>query len=507
VEIELGDHVYIAGRIGWLGLKAEEYTPVGPILLSVPNLNHGDDVNFGKVYHITQARYDESPEIQLVIGDTLLVKDGAGIGKLGFVANLPGPTTVNSSLLVVRPANELLTNKYLFCYLKGPKFQEIALRRISGSATPHLFQKDIKKLQVLAPPRNEQRRIVAKLETLLSKVGASQQRLAKIPVLLKRFRQSVLAAACSGRLTADWRGEHPGITADGLIESLRGPNGNPSHGKRTKVARLESLPASDYLPDAPATWKWILFGEMLLSIRTGSTAVPQTQATEFPILRSSAVRPRCIDLRNVKFLDRKQSARSENFLVEGDLLFTRLSGSIEYVANCALVRRLDGHRIQYPDRLFCAKLKEPGCAEYVEIAFANPMLRNYLEIESKSSAGHQRISMGALTKFPVPLPPLEEQREIGRRVEGLFKLADAIERRFATAANHIDKLAPAILAKAFRGELVPTESELAKAEGRSFESADELLERIGRNGKSELKKATVNLARRKLVQTNSKKAK
>ena len=208
-EIELGDHVYIAGRIGWRGLKAEEYTPIGPMLLSVPNLNHGDEVNFGRVYHITQARYDESTEIQLIVGDTLLVKDGAGIGKLGFVANLPGTATVNSSLLVVRPANELLTNNYLFYYLKGPKFQEIALQRVSGSATPHLFQKDIKKLQVLVPPRNEQRRIAAKLETLLTKVDASQQRLAKIPVLLKRFRQSVLAAASSGRLTADWRENNP----------------------------------------------------------------------------------------------------------------------------------------------------------------------------------------------------------------------------------------------------------------------------------------------------------
>ncbi len=164
VDIELGDHLYIAGRIGWRGLKAEEYTPSGPILLSVPNLNHGDYVDFANVNHISVARYDESPEIQLKVGDTLLVKDGAGIGKLGYVAHLPAKSTVNSSLLVIRPTNPLLSHEYLFYYLKGPSFQQIALQRITGSSTPHLFQKDIKRFRVLAPPFPEQQRIVSKVQ-------------------------------------------------------------------------------------------------------------------------------------------------------------------------------------------------------------------------------------------------------------------------------------------------------------------------------------------------------
>src|SRR5262249_37435847 len=111
-------------------------------------------------------------------------------------------------ILVVRPNDELILDRYLFHYLRGPKFQEIARERITGSAIPHLFQKDIKKLRALVPPVKEQQRIVAKLETVLGKVDACQQRLAKIPVLLKRFRQPVLAAASSGRLTADWRDEN-----------------------------------------------------------------------------------------------------------------------------------------------------------------------------------------------------------------------------------------------------------------------------------------------------------
>jgi type I restriction enzyme S subunit len=173
VSIDLGEHVYIAGRIGWRGLKADEYTSSGPILLSVHNLNYGDCVNFSTVHHISTARYEESPEIQLKIGDTLLVKDGAGIGKLAYVAKLPAASTVNSFLLVVRPSDALVSNQYLFQYLRGPQFQGIALQRITGSGTPHLFQRDIKQLRVLVPPVPEQKRIVGKLQDLSARVNSA----------------------------------------------------------------------------------------------------------------------------------------------------------------------------------------------------------------------------------------------------------------------------------------------------------------------------------------------
>ncbi len=78
----------------------------------------------------------------------------------------------------------------------------------------------------------------------------------------------------------------------------------------------------------------------------------------------------------------------------------------------------------------------------------------------------------------VPLPSVEEQHEIDRRVAALFKLADAIDKRVALATKYSGKLTQAILTKAFRGELVPTEAELARTEGRDYESAEQLLARI-----------------------------
>jgi type I restriction enzyme S subunit len=97
---------------------------------------------------------------------------------------------------------------------------------------------------------------------------------------------------------------------------------------------------------------------------------------------------------------------------------------------------------------------------------------------SYSSGGQPNIKLEYLNPYPLALPPLSEQKEIVHRVESLFALADRLAARFVDARRRVDSITQAILAKAFRGELVPTEFKLAEAEGRSFESAEELLARI-----------------------------
>jgi len=114
-----------------------------------------------------------------------------------------------TELHIVRPLAGI-SPEYIYRFLAQDRVRRAAKENFTGTAgqarVPTSF---IEELKWPLAPLAEQRRIVAKLETLLGKVDASQQRLAKIPVLLKRFRQSVLAAACSGRLTADWREENP----------------------------------------------------------------------------------------------------------------------------------------------------------------------------------------------------------------------------------------------------------------------------------------------------------
>jgi type I restriction enzyme S subunit len=200
-ERKLGEIATLKGRIGWKGLTAKEYTKEGPLLLSVHSLNYGDYVDFRDANHITQERYDESPEIMLQIGDILICKDGAGIGKLGMIRNLPSQATVNSSLLVIRVGEKVLT-KYLYFSLLSPFFQKIVQERLQGATTPHLYQRDIKTFPVYLPPLSEQPKIIELIEQINLRYSNLCSHYNRKLQNLEELKKSLLQKAFAGELTA-----------------------------------------------------------------------------------------------------------------------------------------------------------------------------------------------------------------------------------------------------------------------------------------------------------------
>ena len=120
----------------------------------------------------------------------------------------------------------------------------------------------------------------------------------------------------------------------------------------------------------------------------------------------------------------------------------------------------------------------PDCSPEYFMHVLNSLLiiKHVEELSGGTASPH--LNVGDIKQFPIPVPPTGEQHEIVRRVEALFRLTGTIEKRVAAAITRAEKLTQAILAKAFRGELVPTEAELARREGRSYEPASVLLDRI-----------------------------
>lgn len=198
-EKTLGDVANTNGRIGWKGLTAKEYTEGGPLFLSVHSLNYGDYVDFRDAFHITQSRYDESPEIMLQKNDILICKDGAGIGKLGIVPELPDTTTINSSLLLIRCKNQVQP-KYLYYNLLSPLFQSIVQSRLNGATTPHLYQRDIVTFPILVPPLKTQQAIVEKLDALRAETKKLEAIYQHKITELEELKKSILQKAFTGEL-------------------------------------------------------------------------------------------------------------------------------------------------------------------------------------------------------------------------------------------------------------------------------------------------------------------
>jgi type I restriction enzyme S subunit len=162
----------------------------------------------------------------------------------------------------------------------------------------------------------------------------------------------------------------------------------------------------------------------------------------------------------------------------GDILYTKVGATFGYAA---------ANTLNYPFSLFVSvalikPIFECLCSEYAEMVLNSEIVFSQAR-DRVSGSGTPDLHLIEIRDFRIPVPTLTEQHEIVRRVKGLFALADTIEKHLLAATVRVENLAEAILAKAFRGELVPTEAELARREGRSYESGAELLARI-RAGRS-----------------------
>ena len=127
--------------------------------------------------------------------------------------------------------------------------------------------------------------------------------------------------------------------------------------------------------------------------------------------------------------------------------------------------------------------------DFLHMVINSKFSRRYFEKKATGTSGSMpKINQTTVINLPIPLPPLPEQQEIVKRIEVLFAFAESIEAKISAAREKTEQLRQSILAKAFSGELVPTEAELARQEGRDYESAEVLLERIEAERASSKKK-------------------
>lgn len=191
--------VSLFGRVGWKSLKSDEYVDDGYVFLSTPNIKN-KDIDFENVNYITKERYEESPEIMLEEGNVLLVKDGSTLGITNIVRSLPRPSTVNSSIGVLKIKSKDISPDFLYWYLSGHYIQNIIQRIKGGMGVPHLFQSDIKKFFVLLPSRDEQEIISKFVNKETSKLDLITEKHHERIRLLKEYRQSFISSAVTGKV-------------------------------------------------------------------------------------------------------------------------------------------------------------------------------------------------------------------------------------------------------------------------------------------------------------------
>jgi type I restriction enzyme S subunit len=231
------------------------------------------------------------------------------------------------------------------------------------------------------------------------------------------------------------------------------------------------------LQDIPPPWRWVSMTDVTNLTQYGTSVKADGDAsTGVAILRMGNIQEGAIDLSDLKYIDPDAEDIARFSVRPGDILFNR-TNSPELVGKAAVWdEELPAVFASYLIRIKCDA--ELASSSYVCSWINSPWGRSWARAVRTDGVSQSNINASKLRSMPVPLPPAAEQREIVRRIDVLFGLADTIERRIAAANLRAEGLTQSILAKAFRGELVPTEAELARREGREYEPASALLERV-----------------------------
>jgi len=369
---------------------------------------------------------------------------------------------------VLRPSNEI-NPRYFYFFTQSAEYRTRVSELSAGVNINNLKPSHFELIEVAIAPRAEQTRIAAKLDELLAQVDTLKARIDGIPALLKRFRQSVLAAAVSGRLTEEWRSS--GVSIDNghvlhhQIKEAHAAEGGHARGNASDPTEE----AHDLSPEElPETWDIAELRDICVPGRpiTYGILKPGPELEEgVPYIRVADFPGNKLNMANIK---KTSSEIDEQFrrarLMEGDLLLS-IRGSVGRLIK--IPASLEGANItQDTARLSISPLVS---TDFVYWALLANSTQRRMKNATRGVAV-RGINIGDVRALQIPLPSRVEQTEIVRRVEQLFAFADQLEAKVASAKTRIDHLTQSILAKAFRGELVPQDP--------NDESASVLLERI-----------------------------
>lgn len=312
------------------------------------------------------------------------------------------------------PEDNNYNSKLFYYYLRSDRFLKQRDEYATGSTQVALTDEGAENIDLVIPPQELQDRIAKKLDILLAKVKDAQSRLDKIPTILGRFRQSVLASAFSGELTKAWR-------------------------KKNKV---------------DVEWQEIPLGDVLTDLKYGTAKKCLREKMKHPVLRIPNVVQGCIDLNDLKYTDLDKKEYESLKLGLGDILLIRSNGSVSLVGRTALVTDRE-KGMAYAGYLIRLRVnKDLIIPEFLQYQFQSYAMRLQIELPARSTSGVNNINSEEVKNLQIALPSLDEQKEVVRRLKASFMFLEKNEQEFSKAKSYADKLEQSILAKAFRGELV-----------------------------------------------------
>lgn len=420
----------------------------------------------GSTKYVTHTKEKIRPEgvkrSRMVYKDDFILSNSMSFGR-PYIMKTEG--CIHDGWLVIRK-NESVDSDFLYYVLSSNVAYSQFVSLAKGSTVKNLNIQAVKKVVIPIAPLAEQKRIVAKLDNLFANLEQVKSRLTKVPQLLKDFRQAVLTQAVTGKLTEEWRSINT-FEIEELVnktETIRRTNweertlkellskGKDLKNNKWKLKYKKPLELEIRIfKQLPEEWAELAWDQISDWVTYGFTRpMPHTE-DGVPIITGKNIHSGKIHFEKHHHTDHESflSLSDKDRPTKGDLLITK-DGSI---GRAAIVQTNDPFCIN--QSVAIAWLRNSLMVrKYLLYVVMSREVQNEIKLHTKGVA-IQHLSVTDFRKMQVPVPSVEEQTEIVKRVEGLFSKADAIEEKYNSLKQKIDNLPQAILAKAFKGELVP----------------------------------------------------
>jgi type I restriction enzyme, S subunit len=392
-------------------------------------------------FTVTPAAVEETNLRICPPGSVLVVVRSGILARMLPVGMTQVPVVINQDLKAFY-STELLMNEWLALFLRSRSMELLASSRRDGTTVQSIQYTLLQNTLMPVPPIEERRRILSAIGALLDRQASVLPHLHRSRADLEQFRKAVLTAACSGRLTTDWRDGHPHMPS--LEQALA------DLPPRKRARKVADAPIDLQLPDLPDSYLVATIGQAAQVIEYGTSESIDTDSGGVPVLRMGNIQDGRLDLSDLKY--HELDAEIQKLLLhDGDLLFNR-TNSPELVGKSAVYRGEEP--MSFASYLIRVRLAPDICdPDFANYWINSAWGRAWAYLAKTDGVSQSNINGTKLAAMPIPLPPIKEQREIVRRASKLLATSEGLLARVARSEQAVESSALGILAKAFRGDI------------------------------------------------------
>ena len=409
-----------------------------------------------------EIKEDEFEKFKLKKDDIVIARTGATTGKSFLIKEINHKSVFASYLIRVRGIKVL--SEYLWDYMNANIYWQQITEFSSGIAQPGVNAQKLENLLIPLPPIDEQKRIVNKLDYFFDKIQKVKEIIEEIKEKNEARKESILSKAFTGELTAKWRADNI-HSAKELLSKISDEKlsnweqecqkAEAEGRKKPTKPKLKSIDEmivpNDEIPyEIPNNWVWTRLGDIAPYIQRGKSPKYVDESSIY-VISQKCVQWTGFELDKARYTSDEVKYTEERFLKKGDILWN--STGTGTVGRVCILENIDENQKMVADsHVTVVRTSNNVISKCILNYLISNNVQNNLDSLTTGSTNQKELTLSSVKNLAIPLPPIEEQKEIVRILDNIFTKENLIN-ELISLEDKIQALEKSILSKAFRGEL------------------------------------------------------